>query len=204
MSRTSNTPEGLREGQRQRLLDAAHIVFARKGWAATMADVAAEAGVSQGLAYRYFAGKEELFGGLLERAMHSAPLSSAAQVAGTPGERLEALIRVLMHARQERPQFYQVLQHAMNDSAMPERFRKLARRQGHAFREQLAQLIRDGQASGEVAVDDPEQLVVAILAVLAGLSTLALGPAERIAEHFPSADIVLRMLRPSARLRSQP
>lgn len=47
--------------RRQQILDAAIACFARKGFQqTTMADIAAQAGVSDTLAYRYFSGKEEL------------------------------------------------------------------------------------------------------------------------------------------------
>lgn len=49
------------EQRRQQILDAAIACFVRKGFhQTTMADIAAEAGVSDTLAYRYFSGKEEL------------------------------------------------------------------------------------------------------------------------------------------------
>lgn len=40
----------------------------------------------------------------------------------------------------------------------------LAEQRGREFRRQLRELITEGQASGEVAGDDPDQLVTAISA----------------------------------------
>lgn len=55
------------EQRRHQILDAAIACFVRKGFhQTTMADIAAEAGVSDTLAYRYFSGKEEL----IEAAVH--------------------------------------------------------------------------------------------------------------------------------------
>ncbi|MCC6747272.1 MAG: TetR/AcrR family transcriptional regulator [Deltaproteobacteria bacterium] len=52
---------------RQDILEAAGRAFTRKGYhRATMEDVAHEAGFSVGSLYNYFAGKEELYRGLLE------------------------------------------------------------------------------------------------------------------------------------------
>lgn len=51
-----------------RILDAAERVFARAGFhAATMQDVAAEAGMSPGNLYRYFSAKDAIVAGLAER-----------------------------------------------------------------------------------------------------------------------------------------
>lgn len=54
--------------RRTRILDAAESVFARAGFhAATMSDVAAEAGMSPGNLYRYFASKDAIIAGMAER-----------------------------------------------------------------------------------------------------------------------------------------
>lgn len=59
--RTEDQNEQLREQRRGQLLLAAQRVFSRQGFhAATVADVAAEAGVSQGTVYHYFDSKELL------------------------------------------------------------------------------------------------------------------------------------------------
>jgi AcrR family transcriptional regulator len=59
--RTEEQTEQLREQRREQLLQAAQRVFSRKGFhAANVADVAAEAKVSQGTVYHYFDSKEEL------------------------------------------------------------------------------------------------------------------------------------------------
>jgi AcrR family transcriptional regulator len=56
---TGLTPKA--EATRQRILDAALTLFATKGYeASTMRDIAAAAGCSLGLTYRYFVRKEEL------------------------------------------------------------------------------------------------------------------------------------------------
>src|SRR3954467_13526181 len=88
--------------QRANILEGARHAFARKGKAATMADVAQAAGVSQGLAYRYFAGKEEIYRELVEQALEQAALAttqSAQELSATPGRRLALLITRLVEYR---------------------------------------------------------------------------------------------------------
>jgi AcrR family transcriptional regulator len=59
--RTAEQNEQLREQRRIQLLEAAQRVFSRQGFhAATVSDVASEAGVSQGTVYHYFDSKEAL------------------------------------------------------------------------------------------------------------------------------------------------
>src|SRR5229473_589037 len=114
MPRPEEANQRIREEQRAKILDGARKVFARKGLAATMADVAAEAVVSQGLAYR----------------------------------------------------------------------------------DVMRQLIVEGQAAGEVAEGDPDQMVIVVLACLDGLSRLVLWDSEQVKKHFPDAGLLLRMLKP--------
>lgn len=56
------------EQRRQQILDAAIACFVQKGFhRTTMTDIAAQAGVSDTLAYRYFSGKEELIEAAVRR-----------------------------------------------------------------------------------------------------------------------------------------
>ncbi|WP_431047916.1 TetR/AcrR family transcriptional regulator [Roseateles sp. L2-2] len=54
---------------RERLLAAAHVVFAERGLSATLDDVARHAGVGVGTAYRHFPNKQALASEVLEGAM---------------------------------------------------------------------------------------------------------------------------------------
>ncbi|HXT37750.1 MAG TPA: helix-turn-helix domain-containing protein, partial [Chloroflexota bacterium] len=72
MPRTAAANQQIRDAQRARIVEAAWTVFAQKGRATTMADVAAAAGVSYGLAYRYFASKEALYQALIEESLQAS------------------------------------------------------------------------------------------------------------------------------------
>ena len=68
MPRTRAQFEAIRQESRERILDAALRLFARYGYAATpVRRIAEEAGVSQGLLYNYFDGKESLLRALFEQ-----------------------------------------------------------------------------------------------------------------------------------------
>src|ERR687894_3276590 len=84
------TPKARRT--RGRILEAALELFAEKGYeATTMRDVAREAGASLGLAYRYFASKEEFALALYMRfAEESEEWARDGLVGGTVAERFEA------------------------------------------------------------------------------------------------------------------
>jgi len=198
MPRTEEANQRIREEQRTKILDGARKVFARKGMAATMAEVAAEASVSQGLAYRYFASKEAIFHELVEQAVQTgiAGIQRIPRMPGTPGERLELLVSKAWEGRREHPEYYQVLYQVLDDEATSSAIRELIGRQGQAYQDVMRQLIVEGQATGEVATDDPDQLVRAILASVEGLTRWATYYPEQYHKHFPDASIFLRMLKP--------
>jgi AcrR family transcriptional regulator len=66
---------------RERLLAAAHIVFAERGLTATLDDVARHAGVGVGTAYRHFPNKQALASEVLESAMQQLAADAEAALA---------------------------------------------------------------------------------------------------------------------------
>jgi AcrR family transcriptional regulator len=198
MPRTEEANQRIRDAQRAKILEGARKVFASKGWSATMADVAAAADVSQGLAYRYFANKEAIFRELVEQAAQSNLdiLQQVRTMPGSPLGRLELVLSKMFGGQGERIEFYQLSMRALNDEATPEDLRLLLRKPGQSYQTLLRQLIVDGQACGEVVPGDPDQLLVAMIACMYGLSGLALRDNPYFREHFPQPEIILRMLKP--------
>ncbi len=65
--RTKQQLDELKSNRKQSILDAAMKVFSKNGYhGATVSDIAREAGISKGLLYTYFPGKEELLDELLQ------------------------------------------------------------------------------------------------------------------------------------------
>ncbi len=199
MPRTKQTNEQIRKETTKKILDAATATFAAKGRAATMADIASKAGISQGLAYHYFASKEEIFATLVKQGAESGggPAARIEQIQGTPGMRLALLISYILEDRRENPGYSQLLYQALTDDSTPNDLKQFAMRNGKVIQDMMRQLIVEGQAAGEIANDDPDQLMVALLACFEGLMKRAfmLDPANA-KKHFPDAKIILRMLKP--------
>jgi AcrR family transcriptional regulator len=198
MPRSEAENQRLRERQQANILDAAMRVFARSGPSASMAEIAASAGVSQGLAYRYFASKEDIYYALIARAMRGGlPEAEIAHMtAGGPWERLEALLSRIVTARREHPEFFQLLYHVLGDNDAPSELRAQMRERGLFFAGALRELVVEGQAVGEIAAGDPDQLVVALMAYLDGLTRFSLYDPVRLRAHFPDTAIVLRLFKP--------
>lgn len=78
---------------RSRLIDAAREVFAERGFAAEMREIADRAGLGIGTIYRNFATKEDLAEAVVERLLDEAPgLAAEALAAKTPAEGVQLLL----------------------------------------------------------------------------------------------------------------
>ena len=165
-----------------------------------MAEVAAAAEVSQGLAYRYFDNKEAIFKELLEQAIQEgiASLPRILEKPGTPGERLAFLIERAWNGRREHPELYELMYRLLHDESTPGSLRSLVEKQGLAFVEVVRKLIVEGQATGEVAEGDPDQMVTLVLVSLDGLSRWALQGPEQFGKNFPDASLILRIFKPAS------
>jgi AcrR family transcriptional regulator len=199
MSRSEEARQRIKEEQRKKILEAAGKVFARKGLAATMDDIADEASVSHGLAYRYFASKDALFFELVEQVFQAEPdlFQRVMELPGTPGERLDRLVSRFVESRKH-PEFFQLFGEMLGNETVPVHLREMARERSLALQALLRQLIVEGQRTGEVADDDPDQLVRAIFACIDGLIRWAVYYPDQYNQHFPAAKIFLRMLKPEA------
>lgn len=186
------------EVQRAAILAGARLAFARKGATTTMADVATAAGVSQGLAYRYFANKEEIYRALLSQAVAQAEqaTTSEPEPPTTPGQRLHWLITRIVEYRRDHLELFQLLDMVISSDAPSNDISEEIRRRGQRFAAHVRELIVAGQASGEVRSGDPDQLTVALLASLEGLTHYGVHHPERFQEHCPDPEIFLRMLLP--------
>lgn len=197
MARLADMNQRLRDEQRANILAAARTVFLHKGSAATIADIAAEASISQGLAYRYFASKEAIFHELIEEAIKAGPkgLHRFLEMPEPPEKRLALLVSRLIETRRTQPGFFQVLDQAQSLVTLPDDLRERLHQQQHTFLDVLRQLIIEGQGTGAVAAGDPDQIVIALAACLEGMTKWAARNPEWFHHHAPDADVVLRLLK---------
>jgi TetR/AcrR family transcriptional repressor of nem operon len=96
-------PAGRRAGKRERLVTAAQQVFHRHGVEkATLADIAAAAGVPLGNVYYYFRTKDALVSAVIEKYGRSYEVMSAElDQHEQPADRLKALLRALTSRREQ-------------------------------------------------------------------------------------------------------
>lgn len=163
-----------------------------------MTDIAEKAEVSQGLAYRYFSSKEEIFSVLFKQTIESAKEYDQIfkDLPGTSSERLERIVTRLLENRREKPGYYQLLYQMLSDNETPTEIRDAVARRGIAFRKEMRKLLIEGQKAGSVAKDDPDQLLEAVMGTMEGLwRRIAFDP-ESAKKNFPNPKIILRMMKP--------
>jgi AcrR family transcriptional regulator len=94
---------------RRRLLDAAEVVFARRGFhGASVDEIAREAGATTGALYSNFSGKEDLFLALFERSAQADvhDYTEVFTTQATPEEQTREVADVWMRILRERPHYF--------------------------------------------------------------------------------------------------
>lgn len=197
MPRNEEENQRIRDAQRTRILHGARKVIVRKGWAATLTDLTVEAKISQGLPYRYFSSKEEIFGEVVEQMIQSNAnlLNKIVTLSGTPLEKLTRVVLNLFDNTSQWVEFYEV-RVALDNDATPLNIRLQLQTQGRDFRNMLTALVREGQVSGEIAQGKPEQLVTVLMSCLSGLSSLAVRNPDEFQRVAPDPYIITRLLKP--------
>jgi AcrR family transcriptional regulator len=199
MPRTEEANQRIREERREQILDTASRVFARKGLAGTrIADIATEGEMSQGLIFRYFASKEEVFAAVVEKALQSATslAQAALQQPCSPLEKLRWLLQISLSGMWRKPDYALVILHALDSEATPQEIRELVLEQANRTLQLYRQLIVEGQEAGEVVEDDPDLLTLAFAACIQGISSGVLYlPRTLGIDGPPDPEIVLRILK---------
>jgi AcrR family transcriptional regulator len=194
MPRTQETFQQIRDSSKQNILDKAVDVFVKQGLANTkVSDLSQAAGISQGLLYRYFTDKDDIFITLLERAINGVTdyAQTAAKYTGTPLEKLYCLTEKILKGMAEEPVYFQLFAQAI---ALPGRVRETLEKLG-TVTEIIRGIIIEGQKVGEVVKRDPTQLLLLYLGCLYGLSAGKCFNTSWIDEHFPTSEAILQVLK---------
>lgn len=221
MPRSKSENQRIREAQRASILEGAKAVFARKGWATTIADIAVAAGVSQGLIYHYFRNKEAIFHELMDQTMQSNPFvfQKIFQSEGTPGQRLETLISKILKYRRDSIENFgisvqlakenppsgnnfeimrKMLQNLPRDDSKANDLREFMMKRFQSLFDGITQLIIEGQKCGEFASDDPSKLAMMIITCIESLTRLALDQPDQFKKYYPYTEMIMRMLKPNS------
>lgn len=166
---------------REQILDAALLVFSRKGYsAATLQDVAAEAGLTRGAVYWHFKGKVELYAALVgERfARANEVFAEALSPRYSPLESIERLLTRSLEYLEEDPEYRAVLSITLfKTELLPELEPAFQQKIASVRRlvETIADLVRKGIAAGQIdRATDPKAAALAAVSLVNGATALHL------------------------------
>jgi AcrR family transcriptional regulator len=195
------------EAMRERILEGGRRAFVAGGFRGTsVPSIAAEAGVSVGLIYRYFPSKEELF---LELCLSGTP-AELEELAGylapieDPVERLTVAIGSYFDALFDAIGAPLVLQ-ALAAAPADQRIRTALRRRGDDLRGFSARFIRDAMRRGELAADTDVDEVATVTTMLLDAALVAVAEQGDAMDRDAVRDRVVRSvvaisgLHPAAR-----
>jgi AcrR family transcriptional regulator len=177
--------EVVQEFRVQSIQEAAIRVISRKGMAAaTMQEIAAEAGVAKGTIYLYFRDREELVEKTFETAiglLHKR-LDAALDGDGSFEERLRSLITAQLTFFSENREFFRLyhsLRMPQGSATQQRRQKRTCQPQFRARVDRLAEVLKQAMDAGEVRRLDPHRLA---LFLTEGSIAIVL---ERLSEDTP-------------------
>jgi TetR/AcrR family fatty acid metabolism transcriptional regulator len=167
--------------KRERILDAAVRVFARKGFHATrVSEVAKAAGVADGTIYLYFESKDHLLVSLFEHRVERllTYLETELPRAATAVHRLRRIIELQLGLLEGERDLAEVVTVILRQSTRL--MKEHAAPAFNAYLDAIARVIAEGQAAGELRADvSPHLAARAVFGALDGITmTWALGKAE--------------------------
>jgi len=156
----------MREESREKILGGALRLFARNGYSATSVRmIAEEAGISQGLLYNYYDGKQALLRAIFERSMRDVNASFArAARAATPRKAIEELVRSAFEIVRDHRDFWQLSYQLRMQSQVLTGLEKESRQSTDAIRAQIEALLRSA------GVNDPAVEARVMFAAIDGVA----------------------------------
>lgn len=188
--------EDLSEERQQQILEAAIRVFAEHGFHdARMEDIAKESGLSKGAVYLYYKSKDAIIATLL-RTMFTWMMRgfrTTIEGGGTATERLQAMMGMFADEVDRMAVAMPILLEFYALAARQASVREFFAHVYEEFRDDLANLIREGIENGKFRAVDPEEVALTFLALTEGLTLIwAMNPRGLVwREH---ANAALRLL----------
>lgn len=176
MARKQERNEEIREASKQNIKEAALHQFSQKGLFATrIKDIAEDAGISQGLLYRYYASKDQIFTDLIEEAldkMNEAVVYVHGLNVGAKKKILMALEELLstIQTSERYRQTSRLITQAMNSTAIPENAQRTLDIKRDIPYQMFAEIMKQGQKEGTIVDGDPYTLAVLFWSTINGLA----------------------------------
>ncbi|KKI92852.1 transcriptional regulator [Bacillus sp. SA1-12] len=190
MPRTPEENDRIRQLSKKKIRHAAMELFIKKGYYATsIQEIAKQAGISKGLLYNYYKGKEELLSEMVHtRIMEVIEVMEGASAFETPGEQLEHIIKGAIDNIHQNPdvhRFYLHLQTQPLDDKELIKYSKLIIQENARMFEVQCEIFE------KLGLKDPRQRSLYFSSVLQGIMLMlstypAIFPVEEIKKQMIS------------------
>ena len=176
MGRNAEQNRLLREAQYAAILACALDLFVSRGFAATrVADIAGAAGISPGLLYHYFPGKDDILVALLQNALPR--LEDAAReleaLSAPAADKIRAALRLSIQGmveNSENGRYHLLLVQLAASDVLPDAARALIDAHAQTPYRTMQRIFAQGQREGSVRAGDPRQLAMLFWALVKGLA----------------------------------
>ncbi|MGG0412056.1 TetR/AcrR family transcriptional regulator [Peribacillus simplex] len=130
MPRTPEENDRIRQASKEKIRAAAMELFIKQGYYATsISDIAKKAGISKGLLYNYYKGKEELLSEMVEaRIREVVEVMEEAFTLNTPREQLEHLVNGAIDNIHKKPEVHRFYLHLQTQPESDEELIKYSHR----------------------------------------------------------------------------
>ncbi|MCH6267178.1 TetR/AcrR family transcriptional regulator [Neobacillus citreus] len=183
-----------REERREQIKKAALKVFTKRGIIGTkISMIAKEAGISQGLTYRYYHSKDELFIELVKDAMEETAeaFASLENMSSSPLEKIKELTKKMLDTSNKHS--FMLIQQVQTSDEVPDKAKEIVRQYPiPSFIEQLIPVFKKGQEMGEFCKGDPAKLLMLYFSVISGLMLL---PNKDEEDQALDVDILMKLIR---------
>jgi len=174
--RNADLNQKMRDERREKILSCARRLFAARGLAATkITDIAADAGMSQGLLYHYFVSKEEIFTEIVREAFvkMNAAARALEELPLPPREKIRMALIQLLRSIEESEDFTNTVllnaQAGISD-ATPAEAQAIIRAESDVPYAVIARILREGQRDGSIKPYDAEELSMVFWTTIKGLA----------------------------------
>ena len=186
------------EARKEQIVNAAFLCFARKGFhPTTMQDICAEAGLSPGAVYRYFAGKEDIIQSACDEAQATQNVGLIEDALAAPDTR--SMFHGLAQAffarfdDEDADIYNRATLQLWAEMAVDDRVRESFSRNYTAVRTGLVEVVREAQRRGDLSAElDADAVASAMFALYEGFRLLkAVDPAIDTANYVRVAEALL-------------
>lgn len=176
MARTTERNEQMRDLSKQKIRSSALNQFSKKGLFATrIQDIAMDANISQGLLYRYYSSKDEIFIDLIDDALNK--VNEASHYANSLDTSAKVKIMLALteffktiETSESFRQTCRLITQAMNSTAIPEKAQHILNEKRKVPYQVFAEIMKQGQKENSVVDGDPYDLAILFWSTVNGLA----------------------------------